>query len=67
MSRYVSLLAGQLENPDPGTTHRRATAIFALMVGTLEFARAVTDTSRVEKILDGGIEAALVLANAQFA
>ncbi|MET3654651.1 TetR/AcrR family transcriptional regulator [Dyella japonica] len=67
LSRYVSLLAGQLENPDSAAAHRRATAIFALMVGTLEFARAVADTSRAEKILEGGIEAALLLADAQFA
>ena len=41
---------------------RRATAIFALMVGTLQFARAVTDVANAERILEGGVEAVLLLA-----
>jgi TetR/AcrR family transcriptional repressor of nem operon len=32
------------------------------MVGTLQFARAVPDTVQAERILEGGVEAALQLA-----
>jgi TetR/AcrR family transcriptional regulator, transcriptional repressor for nem operon len=67
LNSYVSLLANLLGDADPISAHRRATAIFALMVGTLEFARAVSDAAHAEKILEGGIDAALILADAQFA
>ena len=49
--------------PDAGSaaSARRATAIFALMVGTLQLARAVPDAAQAEQILEGGVEAALRL------
>ena len=59
---YVSSLAALLPDADSAASRRRATAIFGLMVGTLQFARAVPDTVRAEQILEGGIEAALHLA-----
>jgi TetR/AcrR family transcriptional repressor of nem operon len=37
-------------------------AIFGLMVGTLQFARAVADAAQAEQILKGGVQAALHLA-----
>jgi hypothetical protein len=37
-------------------------AIFSLMVGTLQIARAVPDALLAEDILEGGVEAALILA-----
>jgi len=63
LNNYVALLASQLENPGSADAHRRATALFALIVGTLEFARAMPDATRAKKILAGGIEAALLLAS----
>ena len=39
-------------------------AIFGLMVGTLQFARAVPDRARAKQILEGGVQAALQLAQA---
>ncbi|WP_045835403.1 TetR/AcrR family transcriptional regulator [Hyphomicrobium sp. 99] len=64
LQNYVSALAALL--PDAGTAAsvRRATAIFGLMVGTLQFARAVSDAAEAEQILEGGVEAALQLARA---
>ena len=59
---YVSSLATLLPDGDSAANRRRATAIFGLMVGTLQFARAVPDTVQAEKILEGGVEAALHLA-----
>jgi AcrR family transcriptional regulator len=59
---YISILAALLPDVDPAAVDRRATAIFALMVGTLQFARAVTDAASAERILQSGVEAALLLA-----
>ncbi|MTV13443.1 MULTISPECIES: TetR family transcriptional regulator [Bradyrhizobium] len=62
LRRYVATLAALLSGTDSVEKHRRATAIFGLMVGTLQFARAVPDANEAQKILDGGVEAALQLA-----
>ncbi|HET6389354.1 TetR/AcrR family transcriptional regulator [Hyphomicrobium sp.] len=59
---YVSALAALLPDAGSAASVRRATAIFGLMVGTLQFARAVPDTAEAEQILEGGVEAALQLA-----
>jgi TetR/AcrR family transcriptional regulator, transcriptional repressor for nem operon len=61
---YVSTLAGLLPDANTVAKGRRATAIFGLMVGTLQFARAVPDAAQAEQILEGGVEAALHLARA---
>ncbi|WP_027581481.1 TetR/AcrR family transcriptional regulator [Bradyrhizobium sp. Ai1a-2] len=59
---YVSTLAALLPDAGSAASRRRATAIFGLMVGTLQFARAVPDAAQAEQILEGGVEAALHLA-----
>lgn len=59
---YVSALAAHLPNPVSVSSKRRALAIFGLMVGTLQIARAVTDVALAERILEDGVEAALLLA-----
>jgi AcrR family transcriptional regulator len=59
---YVSTLAALLPNAGSATSGRRAMAIFGLMVGTLQLARAVPDAADAEQILEGGVEAALRLA-----
>jgi AcrR family transcriptional regulator len=61
---YVERLAERL--PDAGTpaATERATAIFALMVGTLQIARAVHNPRLARSILESGIQAALQLAQA---
>jgi TetR/AcrR family transcriptional repressor of nem operon len=61
---YVSTLAALLPDAGSATNGRRATAIFGLMVGTLQLARAVPDAAQAEQILEGGVEAALHLARA---
>lgn len=61
---FVMTLANLLPNAGTAAAERRATAIFGLMVGTLQFARAVTDQARSNQILDGGVDAALLLARA---
>jgi TetR/AcrR family transcriptional regulator, transcriptional repressor for nem operon len=64
LRRYVSTLAALLPDAESATSGRRATAIFGLMVGTLQLARAVPDAVQAEQILEGGVEAALHLARA---
>jgi len=59
---YVSALAALLPDPSSATSLRRATTIFALMVGTLQLARAVPDAAQAKRILEEGVEAALCLA-----
>jgi AcrR family transcriptional regulator len=59
---YASTLAALLPDADPEARRRRATAIFGLMVGTLQLARAVPDAAEAERILEDGVEAALRLA-----
>jgi TetR/AcrR family transcriptional regulator, transcriptional repressor for nem operon len=59
---YVSILAALLPEDGSATKNRRATAIFGLMVGTLQLARAMPDAAAADEILEGGIEAALRLA-----
>lgn len=59
---YVSALAALLPDAGSAASVRRARTIFGLMVGTLQFARAVADAARAEQILEDGVEAALRLA-----
>jgi TetR/AcrR family transcriptional regulator, transcriptional repressor for nem operon len=61
---YVATLAALLPGADSAANRRRATAIFSLMVGTLQIARAVPGAAEAQRILDNGIEAALHLARA---
>ncbi|GGI54139.1 TetR/AcrR family transcriptional regulator [Oxalicibacterium solurbis] len=49
----------------PNSKSAQATAIFSLMVGTLQMARAVSDPLLAEEILEGGVQAALSLATAR--
>ena len=58
---YVATLAALLPDADASASRRRATAIFGLMVGTLQFARAMPNATQAEQILEGGVEAALHL------
>ena len=62
---YVASLATLLPGTDSVAKHRQATALFALMMGTLQFVRAVPDTAEAQRILDGGVDAALHLAQAR--
>ncbi|MCK1281037.1 TetR/AcrR family transcriptional regulator [Bradyrhizobium sp. 61] len=59
---YIATLAALLPDADAAASRRRATAIFGLMVGTLQFARAMPNATQAEQILEGGVEAALHLA-----
>ncbi|MBR1193888.1 TetR/AcrR family transcriptional regulator [Bradyrhizobium sp. AUGA SZCCT0240] len=62
LQSFVSTLAALLPDSGFATSRRHATAIFGLIVGTLQLARAVPDVAEAEQILEGGVEAALQLA-----
>lgn len=62
---YAKTLGTFLPNPlSTQSKQQIATAIFSLMVGTLQMARAVSDPLLAEEILEGGVQAALSLAKA---
>lgn len=61
---YVSALAALLPAAGSAKSGHRAMTIFALMVGTLQLARALSNASEAEQILEDGVEAALRLADA---
>ena len=61
---YISALAAHLPDSGSAWSNRRAMAIFGLMAGTLQIARAIADKALAEDILEGGVEAALLLAKA---
>ncbi len=49
---FVSALAAYLPDPGAASSKQRAMAIFSLLVGTLQIARAVTDEALAEGILE---------------
>jgi len=61
LKNLIDLIADQLTAIPPAARRKRAIAIFGLMMGTLQLARAEPDPDRSKAILDGGVEAALVL------
>jgi AcrR family transcriptional regulator len=59
---YIEALAAYLPASPSSSPSERAMAMFSLMVGTLQIARAVSDPSRAAEIIEGGVQAALTLA-----
>ncbi|MBB3454693.1 AcrR family transcriptional regulator [Rhizobium sp. BK313] len=62
LGKFTDVLASKLPASRLSSPRERATAIFGLMVGTLQIARAITDSSKASAILEGGVQAALILA-----
>jgi len=61
LAGFIELIADQVSGGDREARRRRAVAIFGLMMGTLQLARAVADKTLSEQIRDSGIRAALAL------
>jgi TetR/AcrR family transcriptional repressor of nem operon len=61
IAALVSVIEAQLPEGDAALRRSRAMAIFALLMGALQLARAEPDAERSEQILESGIEAALAL------
>ena len=62
VSEIVALLAAQIRSRPAAERRRKAVAIYGMMVGTLQIARAVNDSRLSDEILEGGVTAALALA-----
>jgi TetR/AcrR family transcriptional regulator, transcriptional repressor for nem operon len=62
MSEIISLMAAQIDKGTPAERRRNAIAIYSMMVGALQLARAVSDKQLSEEILASATEAALTLA-----
>src|ERR1700688_4537193 len=58
----IGLIAARLESGTEAERRRRAVAIYGLMVGALQLARAVNDKKLSGEILQGGADEALALA-----
>jgi AcrR family transcriptional regulator len=62
VERIVELIAKRLPSGSAAERRRRAMAIYGLMVGSLQMARAVNDTRLSGEILDNALDGALTLA-----
>jgi TetR/AcrR family transcriptional repressor of nem operon len=61
LDQLLELIGAQLPSGDATTRRRSAIGIFAVMMGTLQLARAEPNPARSKQILESGIEAALTL------
>jgi TetR/AcrR family transcriptional regulator, transcriptional repressor for nem operon len=62
VSGLIPLMASQIDTGSPDQRRRRAIAIYGMMVGTLQLARAVNDRELSNEILESGVSSALALA-----
>ena len=63
VSTFIELIATQISAGSAEARRRNAVAIYGMMVGTLQLARAVNDRHLSDEILQGGVTAALALAD----
>jgi TetR/AcrR family transcriptional regulator, transcriptional repressor for nem operon len=61
VAELIALIAAQIEGSPPAR-RGNAVAIYGMMVGTLQLARAVNDKRLSDEILENGLAAALALA-----
>jgi TetR/AcrR family transcriptional regulator, transcriptional repressor for nem operon len=62
VERIIVLIAGRLRSGSAAERRRKAMAIYGVMVGSLQMARAVNDTKLSDEILENALEGALTLA-----
>jgi AcrR family transcriptional regulator len=67
VSAFIALIATQIRAGSPSERRRSAVAIYGMMVGTLQLARAVSDKQLSDEILESGASAALALAGEESA
>ena len=63
MSDVIALIAAGLEQGNDAERRRKAVAIYAVMVGALQLARAVNDKRLSQEILQSGADEAIALAS----
>jgi TetR/AcrR family transcriptional regulator, transcriptional repressor for nem operon len=59
LTEFLELLTDHLPSDNPELSRKRATGLFATMIGTLQLSRAVSDKALSDQILQDGIEMAL--------
>ena len=59
----IDLFSDQIKESDPAKRNKKAIAIYAQLIGSLQLARVETDNKKSDFILSSGIDAALELAN----
>ena len=62
VAEFIPMLAERIRNGTADQRRRTATAIYGLMIGALQLARAVSDKKLSDEILENALEAALRLA-----
>jgi TetR/AcrR family transcriptional repressor of nem operon len=62
LSLFIELITTQIREGSADERRHRAIAIYGMMVGTLQIARAVSDRKLSDEILESGVSAALALA-----
>jgi AcrR family transcriptional regulator len=62
VAKLIELIAARLSTGTKRERRRKAVAIYGLMVGTLQLARAVTDKQLSDEILRSGADTAVALA-----
>jgi TetR/AcrR family transcriptional repressor of nem operon len=65
VSTFIELIATQIQAGSVEARRRNAAAIYGLMVGALQLARAVNDKKLSDEILESGVTAALALADSK--
>ena len=65
VSTFIELIATQIKAGSPNERRRNAVAIYGMIVGTLQLARAVNDKKLSDEILESGVAAALALADSK--
>jgi len=65
VSTFIELIATQIQAGSAEARRRNAVAIYGLMVGTLQLARAVNDKKLSDEILESGVTAALALTDSK--
>jgi TetR/AcrR family transcriptional regulator, transcriptional repressor for nem operon len=65
VSTFIELIATQIRAGAPAERRRNAVAIYGMIVGTLQLARAVNDKKLSDEILESGVTAALALAESK--
>lgn len=63
ISEFIPLIAARLRAGTASERRRNAVAIYGMMVGTLQLARAVNDKRLSDEILESGVSTALALAD----
>lgn len=62
VAKLFDLIAGRFAEGSEQERRRRAMALYGLMIGTLQLARAVSDKKLSDEILENGLQTALALS-----